>query len=101
MTKPADSERTAKAREQLRTRAQTFAVENGWASEDDPVIKDLMNFAESERSSAMKEAREECARIADRLSKNQTNIRHPDQRMTVETTAQSIAAAIRALGSEK
>jgi len=61
MTKPAD-ERTAKEREQLRERAKKYAKEHDWWDDSDPVVDDLTDFAESERSSAIKEAREECAR---------------------------------------
>jgi len=58
----ASDKRTAKARERLRKRAQKFAKKSGWWSDEDPVVDDFVNFAESERSSAIKEAREECAR---------------------------------------
>lgn len=44
-------------------RAGKFAVENGWASEDDPVVNDLAKFAASEVSAAVQAERLECAKV--------------------------------------
>lgn len=51
----------------------------------------LLAFALSERDAAI----EQCAQIADKLASNVIGIDNPNQRMTIEVTAQKIAAAIR------
>lgn len=45
--------------ERMRERAREFAILNGWASEDDPVVDDLTAFALSELSAAEKAVRKE------------------------------------------
>ena len=55
---------------EIAERAKKFAVENGWASEDDPVVNDLVNFAASEVSAAVQAEREQackdiCGRCAE------------------------------------
>ena len=83
MTKPAD----AKAREQMESRAREYAAKTFYGPWK---IADVATFAESERSSAIKEAREECARIAEDPAN-----REPGWSLA---TQQMIAAKIRALG---
>lgn len=103
-----DSERTTKAREQ-RDRARSF-----WnikvSSEGNPVassnaereiITMLAAFAASERFSAIKEAREECARIAAKYKTTvdaSVDCSDGRRRQIIEFDGEEIARQIRALG---
>jgi hypothetical protein len=82
--------------EGLRARAQKFMLER-----DSTTIHWTRNNVAQELADFAQQIREECAQIADRLASNQTNVLHPAQRMTVETTAESIAAEIRNLAEKE